>query len=171
MAELITLSFQGLPKRIEQFNAMRVRALDMRPVFELGHTMFMTEEAAQFQSQGAYLTGQPWQPLSPKYAARRLHEIQSYLATGAPTQPFGILRRTGRLLGSLVQSGSPEHVNVIQLQSAAYGSTVPYGIFHQRGSARLPQRIVIKVRKRFAQLLKKAQLAYLLSGRTPGAGA
>lgn len=160
MAELLTLSFEGLDKVTDAYRERAERMQDLSPVFEAGDKYFRAEMDEQFRTQGAFLQGgQQWRPLNPDYAKRK------HAKYGVPPAPFGILWREGRLHRGLTQEGG-EHVKQITATSAVYGTTVPYGKYHQKGGPKLPQRKIIIVRDRFRAFMQRTLWAYVLRGRT-----
>lgn len=70
--------------------------------------------------------GVPWQPLAPATIAKKGHST--------------ILVDTGRLQASVVNPQHPDHVRELLDNGLTFGTDVPYGIFHQDGTPRLPQR-------------------------------
>lgn len=77
-----------------------------------------------------------WKPLSPTYAA--------WKAKHFPGMP--IMRRTDRLFRSLTYDGGrvgPEGIARFGKRSAEIGTSVPYGILHQRGTRHMPARPVL----------------------------
>lgn len=158
-AELFTLELDGLPKIKELTADMQSRTEDLSPVFEVGDEAFRTEMDEQFKTEGRYLAGGQWAPLSPEYAKRK----------PAPPAPFGILYRSGDLWRSLTAEGG-DHIKIVERDAGTYGSSVKYGKYHQKGGGRLPQRKIIVVRKRLQAFMARATLNYILRGKTPGSG-
>lgn len=78
--------------------------------------------------------GPGFAPLSPRYAAlkRRLYGDKT------------ILRATDKLYESFTPQ-SPGNINRITKTTAEFGSSVPYGIFHQQGTSRMPARPPIEI--------------------------
>jgi phage gpG-like protein len=84
--------------------------------------------AANFATRGVS-GGSRWRDLKPATRARKRREH---------LDPR-ILQATHRLHDSLVDSSHPEHVEHITADSLRWGSTVPYGVYHQ--STR-PRRVI-----------------------------
>lgn len=163
MAELLKLSLDGIAQWQGRTTAMLARLQDQSPVFEVGDQAFRLEMAKQFETEGGYLQGGvQWAPLNPSYAARK----------PTPPSPFGILYRTGALFESLARDDR-NHVKIIAPDHAVYGSTVPYGKYHQEGgvAGRPPRRRIIIVTDRLRRFMQRALLNYVVRGRTPGSGA
>lgn len=53
---------------------------------------------------------------------------------------YPILKQTGRLEESLTNRNHPENVERINIDEMELGTTVPYGVFHQEGTKRIPIR-------------------------------
>ena len=83
----------------------------------------------QFTSEGR-AEGTPWPELSPA-TLRRQH---------ASTP---ILYKTGALLRSLREHGAAGHVEELEGYSLTLGSRLPYALYHQTGTRRLPARPII----------------------------
>lgn len=89
-----------------------------------------------FETEGGFVGG--WAPLSPHYAAWKARHY-----AGRP-----ILQREGTLYRSLQWSqgaAGPGGIARIENTRAEFGTSVGYGIFHQRGTRRMPQRQVLAI--------------------------
>ena len=53
---------------------------------------------------------------------------------------YPILKQTGRLEESLTNAGHPENISNINIDEAEFGTKVPYGIYHQEGTKKIPVR-------------------------------
>lgn len=53
---------------------------------------------------------------------------------------YPILKQTGRLEESLTKRNHPEHIENINVDELEIGTSVPYGIYHQEGTKRIPIR-------------------------------
>ena len=155
-SEVLHLELSGVAEQIARFEAMQARAQNLSPVWDVVHHAFAHEMADQFMSQGAYINGEEWAPLNPDYAKRKLKFFN-------PPAPFGILYRTGRLFESLATE-SGEHVYEPSAQAVTMGTTVPYGKYHQTGTEHLPKRKIIGLRNRFAQLVFRATVRWIVGG-------
>lgn len=69
--------------------------------------------------------GRKWKPLAPSTIKRKGHGI--------------ILFETGRLKSSLI-GATGDSVRAVSHRGMLFGTQVPYSIFHQNGTSRLPQR-------------------------------
>lgn len=92
--------------------------------------------AKQFATAGGY-GGTPWAALRPATIARKLR---------LGLNP-AILRATNRLYNSLVLDAGPEHVAEFGEDFMRWGSSVPYGVYHQSRAPRrkIPYRPPVKL--------------------------
>lgn len=109
--------------------AIREGISDWREVWPEVERIFYVATLAQFRTIGQR-GGTPWAPLSAGY---RKWKEKKY-----PGQP--ILVRTGRLRRSLTAVGNEDTIRDQQPMALTIGSSTPYGIFHQRGTRRMPAR-------------------------------
>lgn len=108
----------------------RIGAIDLRPVMNVIGRGYRKEVDLIFSRKQARGEGLRWPQLSEKYAIRK--EMQY------PGQP--ILVRTGRLKESMTSEGAEGNINIIAKTSAIFGTTVPYGIYHDKGGDKIPKR-------------------------------
>lgn len=89
-----------------------------------------------FATRGAY-GGSVWRELKPATRARKAR-------LGLDPR---ILRATGRLYESLVSETHAEHIRAIGPHEMRWGSTVPYGVYHQSTAPRsvIPYRPPVKL--------------------------
>lgn len=157
MSFRLTLEFFGERQLDRTLDAIDARLHNMRPAWDALADRFAEVERRQFDSEGKYGSG-GWKPLSPAYAA--------WKARRYPGKP--ILEREGDLRRSLTVRPFP--VERFGRLDAEFGSDVPYGAFHQRGSGRLPQRRPVELptstREEWAKLLQR----YVRTGTIGGAG-
>jgi hypothetical protein len=85
--------------------------------------------ARQFASEGR-AEGTPWPELSPATLRRQRARTP-------------ILYKTGALLRSLGEPGAAGHVEELEGYSLTLGSRLPYALYHQTGTRRLPARPII----------------------------
>ncbi len=118
---------------------------DFTPAWEAMADDFQAAAQAQFASTGATGSG-GWAPLSPVYAAWKARRF--------PGQP--ILVRSGRLRDTLTKR--PFGVERIDPQQMAIGSDVSYGLFHQKGTSKMPRRRPVELTEANRRLMvKRAQ--------------
>ena len=67
--------------------------------------------------------------------------LRAKVAAGLPTQ---ILVATSEMRDSLTQEGHGSGFDIIERDRLIFGSDVPYGMLHQRGTSKMPQRKVIE---------------------------
>lgn len=116
---------------------------DLRPAWPEIIDMFHAIEKEQFQTEGGAGDSGPWVALSPRYAATK--------------GGGGILVRSGALMASL--TGGSGELREETKDSLRIGSGVKYGLYHQLGTRRMPQRKVIDLSER-----NKARLMRVLQG-------
>lgn len=113
----------------EEFSRFTEGVKDWRPVFEqLDEDLRYRVVQGIFTSKGARI-GSMWPPLSPKYAA--------WKAAHYPGRPMMVLTR--RLERSLLGK-TADSIRVMGKKLFRWGTRVPYGVFHHRGTARMPKR-------------------------------
>jgi phage gpG-like protein len=96
---------------------------DLRSVWPLvAQELRQMTVGRQFPSEGGQGQHGRWAPLSPRY--------RTWKEKHFPGKP--ILQLTGRLFGSF-SDGHPDHVDRRSETMLEWGSSVPYGIFHQFG--------------------------------------
>lgn len=78
----------------------------------------------QFETEGAY-GGQPWAPLAPSTLRQKPAGLQILVRTGKLRGSF----RTRRVLPDMLE----------------WGSDVAYGVYHMRGTSRMPARPPVKL--------------------------
>lgn len=93
---------------------------DMRPVWQRFFVTLRTRSRTSFDSMTHPVTGAPWTPLLPSYAA---------------TKPAGTRRKilylTGKLRKSLTTAAGAGVIAVSKLREMIYGTAIPYSIYHQ----------------------------------------
>lgn len=125
---------------------------DWRPIWNVFGDTFYAYLSGQFQSEGAEGLGTPWKPLSAQYAA--------WKAKHFPGKP--ILQRTGALMASLTGPKAAGSVFAPMPKSLTIGSTVPYALYHQLGTGRMPQRKEIVLTEEAKRELMKLAQMYLI---------
>ena len=102
---------------------------DLAPYWATVTVLLQSLVKEQFDTEGGRTGG--WAPLSPSYAADKARRF------GA--QP--ILVATGKLRDSLV--GGSAISRQVGNESLEFGTSVPYGIYHQKGTQNMPQRKIL----------------------------
>lgn len=113
--------------------------------------------ARQFSSEGR-AGGTPWPPRAG--AVPRGHPSPQGRHGGLP-----LLVRTGALRDSFLRQGAAGHVEEIFDQTLTLGSRVPYAIFHQTGTRRMPARPIIVLKEERANQWTEI-LARAIGGKT-----
>lgn len=130
------------------------RLTDASPAFAQLADDFNRIEREQFKTEGG--RSSKWVPIK---AATRRAKIKRGLDPR-------ILHATHRLRDSLTKPSGPDVVRKIRPDSLEVGSTVPYGVFHQRGTRTLPRRPPVDLtegdRRRWVQVLQR----FLVEGST-----
>jgi len=105
----------------------RFEDADYTPEMESAEQQLRERHEAHFDGRQNPV-GSQWPALSPVTIARKGHDIP--------------LVDTGRLRASVLETGHPDHVReLLPLgRGLTFGSSVEYGLFHQNGTARIPQR-------------------------------
>ncbi len=109
--------------------------LDLRKPFSMMADEFFESMANVFSAEGAFEERSRWQELSPAYA--------KWKARHFPGRK--ILERTGRMKRSLTTKGGPDNVLEITPKSLSVGTRVPYAMYHQKGTSRMPMRKIIEL--------------------------
>lgn len=123
---------------------------DARPAFRRIAPLLEAATLRRFESEGAY-GGEKWAPLAASTLARK-------------PAGQGILVASGRLRASLTQETAADGIRQMTPQSFRWGSSVPYGRFHQAGTSRMPQRRVVK----FPESVKRAVVRELQKAMVEG---
>jgi phage gpG-like protein len=126
-------------------------AADMRPAGKRFMEYMRSVERSQFDSEGRTGSG-GWAPLKPSTVANKA-------ARGLDPR---ILRATDRLRRSLTNKTSPDHIEEINADSFVFGSRVPYGRYHQKGTRRMPQRRPVELSERNRRAVVKIIQSHLL---------
>lgn len=135
MALKFELSVDGVPQLVRGFQRFAEDVKDVRPAWPAVLNTLRQLEGQQFASEGAE-GGTAWAPLSPKYAAWKARKFPG--------------RRVLVLTGDLRESLTYEtgySIADMQPLSLVFGTAVPYAIFHQRGTSRMPARKPINFSK------------------------
>lgn len=125
---------------------------DFRVVFRWARDIFERANRLNFLTKGTF-SGSPWPPLSPEYGAWKI------LNRG----PRPLMVDTAKLKRSLTSlRGSPSEIG---LQSATFGTSVPYARYHQTGTRKMPSRTIVFVPPLFAQRLAQEVVSHIIYGR------
>jgi phage gpG-like protein len=151
----LTGTVEGVAQLDRALGMILAAAENFSTAFEaLGDELLLIEQE-QFLAEGY---GE-WPALKPSYQARK-------------QQLFGsqtILRATDRLYESMTIRGAPDNVWRIEPLQAAFGTSTPYAIWHQRGTGVMPARPVISLREEDnRRLMRVVQRHLIATGQTAG---
>lgn len=128
---------------------------DYRPIWPVIEDDFYAQEKAQFASVGAE-GGAQWAELKPEYAAwKEVH----YPGTQ-------ILHRAGALESSLTSPNDPNTVRIEERKTLTLGTRIPYALFHQVGTSRMPARPEILMPEAFKRAVMHHVQVYLVQMAT-----
>ena len=119
---------------------------DYRPIWPVIADEFYAMEMDQFKSEGEG-GGEKWAPLSPEYAG--------YKEAHFPGKP--ILERTGDLKRSLTDGNDVNAVRIEERKTLTLGSRLPYALYHQTGTASMPERQEIQ----FVEVVKRTMMSHI----------
>jgi len=131
---VLKFSFAGQDQVLRTFSRWTEGLSDFAPALEDIADDFLKLEATQFATEGKTGSG-GWKALSPDYAA--------WKATNYPGAK--ILERDGWLRDSLTVKDAPFQIREITATEAVLGTNVPYGIYHQLGTRKMPARPPIEL--------------------------
>jgi phage gpG-like protein len=131
----------GAEKAALKMQAIIERTDKLQLVFESARLELAAANAANFASNGLP-SGKAWAPLDAKYGSWKSRRFP-----GRPT-----MVRSGRLFQSL--STLSDSVNKISGNNAQFGTTVDYARFHQRGTFKMPKRVILFEPPGFAKIGK-----------------
>ena len=148
------LDVVGIEALVDDIAGMRKRLRNPRPAYSAMANLLERHVRATFVSQGARL-GFKWKPLAASTVQARANRWGHYRKSPAfragPRSP--ILTWTGRLRKSF-RRGHPEHVRQVSASGLTWGSSVPYGRFHDSPAPRvghLPRRQILGFSSQFQE--------------------
>lgn len=109
--------------------------LNLEQPFGIMADEFFQSMASVFAAEGAFEERSRWQELSPAYGR--------WKARHYPGRK--ILELTGRLKNSLTTKGGPDNVLEITRDTLSVGTRVPYAMYHQTGTPKMPMRKIIEL--------------------------
>lgn len=134
---------------ISALKGLLERLRDLRPAWRQIVVYMRRATLLHFASEGGR-GGAQWAPLTPRYAAQKEKVF--------PGQP--IMRASDQLFRSLTDQ-TADSVVEIEAQALTYGTSLPYGRYHQRGEGYNPQRKILVVTQEDRRQLKKIVRAHL----------
>lgn len=144
---MISFSFSvdGVETFSRAFNRIEAYISDFRNVWPNVAKEFYSIEREQFQSEGAKGASGKWAKLSPNYEKFKVIKFP-----GAP-----ILQATHSLVDAMTSPDALNSVFIPGKEELVIGGK-GHGIFHQRGSARMPARPPISMTDESKRRLQKA---------------
>lgn len=115
-------------------------------------TLWYEERRRDFALEGQ-ATGPAWAALSPAYAAWKSRRF--------PGRP--ILTRSGQLRAAISAPDAPSSIWRAGPTTLEAGASVPYGIYHQRGTRRMPQRPPLRVDPQFMRVVGKSLQQFVVA--------
>ena len=148
---MITFTYTDNSEAVDKALAnFRASLADEAPALQALADDFRAMIAEQFASEGR-AEGTPWPPRLG--ATRRgtgvppvnTRKMRVPRRSGRPGQAQGLplLIRTGALRDSLIGPSAPGHIEETDEASLTIGSRLPYAMFHQLGTRRMPARPMI----------------------------
>lgn len=127
------------------------RVNNLQPAFERMLPVLQQYSENYLARGGAYEGNPPFAPLSSRYA--------KWKARRYPNAP--ILTRSGRLRASLASATNDSIADATQ-DALTYGTRVPYAVYHQFGTRKMPKRPPLKLSKPLSARLITILRDYLL---------
>lgn len=126
----ITITVDGVDQFNRAFSRLDANFDDLTPIWPDVRDYFWEIEKEQFDSEGEKGGSGRWKSLSARYNKQK---IKRY---GAGKK---ILEASGTLMKSLTGNNPGTYYSTTK-KEIAVGTTIPYGIYHQRGEGNLPKR-------------------------------
>ena len=146
-----TVEVMGEEQVLRAFSRFGDAVKDLTPFWPTIADDFRELEEKQFDTQGGSGSG-GWTALSPAYA--------TWKARHYPGK--GILVRTGALRSSLTTGGAG-HIEKKSADRLEIGTSVPYAIYHQKGTRKMPKRPPVELSEADKMRWSKALHKFLIS--------
>ena len=134
----MSLWIEFAPYGIAQYSRMYSRFADgvhdLRPLWSRYYANFLAMEREQFATQGGHGSG-GWASLKEPYRSWKMRVRPGRL----------ILEFDGDLKNSLTQRGAKGSICRINTGWAEFGSSIPYGIYHAKGTGKMKKRPPIEM--------------------------
>ena len=128
---------------------------DLRPFLDAAGNLLRQIMGEQFSSEGSR-GGEPWAPLSSRYSAYKLSRWGQ--------QPILVASRAMR--ESLTDPGGSHIERRPERDTLEFGTRVPYAVYHQTGTERMPQRKILDLVERDRRNLMKLLQQHLFTNRS-----
>lgn len=155
----ITISVDGVDDFKRSFSRLDANFDDLTPIWPDVRDEFWKIEGEQFDSEGSKGGSGKWPALSERYALRKIKQYGAGLK---------ILEATGDLKRSLT-GDNPDSVYETTPKQIAVGTSIPYAMYHHRGSGNLKERKVISFsevqRRRMQKIIQGSLIKQLRTGR------
>jgi phage gpG-like protein len=123
---------------------------DYRPLWGAIEDDFYAAEQEQFRTEGAGMALH-WTALSASYAKWKETHFPGRL----------ILERTGDLRHSLTDRRDPNALCIEERETLTLGTNIPFAIFHQQGTSKMPARPVMPAPEDFQRRVREHIQTYL----------
>lgn len=131
------------------FETLATQVSDLSKPYEEITNEFYESMSNVFSAEGAFENRSKWADLSPAY--------QAWKQKRYPGRK--ILELTGTLLASIAVRGAFGNVTKVSPTEMVVGTSIPYAIYHQTGTPRMPARKIIELtedqKKRWVQIIHK----------------
>ncbi|MCP4990886.1 MAG: hypothetical protein GY928_34045 [Colwellia sp.] len=152
----ITLHVEGQKSKddyVKDVDDKVKRSHDMTPAMRKIGLYLMGSIRRNFKAEGR---PQRWKPLANA-------TIQDRLRKGFGSGP--ILQRTGALMNSLTKPGAKGQIFSARKRSLQLSSRIPYFPYHQRGTSKIPQRVMLDFQKQDRSQISRIINRYILTGK------
>ena len=157
MAQAFTLEVEGADKLQVVVSRWEQAISDIAEIEQPIYAYLRKTMGKQFVTQGAYVWHR-WEALSLKYASWKQRHYPGRT----------VLYLTGRLRRSLTKPGADTVARRLSRTQLEFGSTVPYAMYHQLGTRKMPQRKIIDFTRREAEGIVRIWQRRLLQLRDQG---
>ena len=151
---ILSIDIVGITPLVDEIGGIRKRLKNPTPAYRVTANLLERHVRATFSSQGKRI-GSPWKRLATSTVLARTKRWGYYRK--APAFSAGargpILTWTGRLRRSFGRGGTG-HIRQVATSGLIWGSSVPYGIFHDSPGLRagnLPRRPILTFLTRFQE--------------------
>jgi phage gpG-like protein len=162
---VITIETLGDERFIRAFNRVGEEVKDFSEPFETIYQDFAALEERRFLAQG--WPPAHWAPLSPEYAAWKQRHF--------PGRPILVLSGRMRAAFGNVDGSSFDALKEIFETHATFGTVLPYPIYHQTGTSKMPARRPVHLeeedKRRWALIIQRWAIAKLREATAEGGAA
>lgn len=149
----LELHISALGEDLVRRDLLRFEANLVAPVaaLEIAATALRDATQKQFDTEGGYGSG-GWEAIAATTVTQKAR-------LGLNPK---ILQATDRLMTSLIEKFSPDHIERLSTDSLTFGSMVDYGLYHATGTRKMPKRSPVAISDADkVKLVKEMQLALL----------